>query len=136
LPDVFVEPEDGGDMFLRNVHWLSTRYKALCPRLFITTTTRTWNPTYLNFCLLQCRRDKEHKMCEHLCLSNDVYACWSSESSIKGKVKQGSRLWRDLNVRGEAFALDEKWCVQVLGAVRAHCCTRRKVSRAYSYRRG
>jgi hypothetical protein len=25
------DPEDGGDMFLRNVDWLSTDYKALCP---------------------------------------------------------------------------------------------------------
>jgi hypothetical protein len=25
----FLDPEDGGDMFLRNVGWLSTDYKAL-----------------------------------------------------------------------------------------------------------
>jgi hypothetical protein len=25
-------PEDGGDMLLRNVDWLSTDYTALCPR--------------------------------------------------------------------------------------------------------
>jgi hypothetical protein len=29
---LFFDPEDGGDMFLRNVRWLSTDYKALYPR--------------------------------------------------------------------------------------------------------
>jgi hypothetical protein len=30
--DLFFYPEDGGDMFLRNVGRLSTDYMALCPR--------------------------------------------------------------------------------------------------------
>jgi hypothetical protein len=29
---LFFYPEDGGDMFLRNVGWLSTDYTALYPR--------------------------------------------------------------------------------------------------------
>jgi hypothetical protein len=29
---LFYNPEDRGDMFLRNVGWLSTDYMALCPR--------------------------------------------------------------------------------------------------------
>jgi hypothetical protein len=31
LPGLF-DPEDGGDMFLRNFNWLSTDYTALYPR--------------------------------------------------------------------------------------------------------
>jgi hypothetical protein len=27
----FLDPEDGGDIFLQNVGWLSTDYTALCP---------------------------------------------------------------------------------------------------------
>jgi hypothetical protein len=37
-----VDPEDGGDMFLRNVGWLSTDYRAL-----YATAVRISNPTYL-----------------------------------------------------------------------------------------
>jgi hypothetical protein len=42
----FIDPEDGGDMFLRNIGWLSTNYTALHPQrqLFIVTAVRTWNP--------------------------------------------------------------------------------------------
>jgi hypothetical protein len=29
---LFFDPEDGGNMFLRNVDWLSAYYTALCPR--------------------------------------------------------------------------------------------------------
>jgi hypothetical protein len=29
---LFFDPEDGGDMFLRNVGWLSTDYTVLYPR--------------------------------------------------------------------------------------------------------
>jgi hypothetical protein len=32
LSGLFFNPEDGGDMFLRNVGWLSTEYMALYPR--------------------------------------------------------------------------------------------------------
>jgi hypothetical protein len=32
LLGLFLDPEDGGDMFLRNVGWLSSDYTALCPR--------------------------------------------------------------------------------------------------------
>jgi hypothetical protein len=28
----FIDPEDGSDMFLRNVGWLPAEYKALYPR--------------------------------------------------------------------------------------------------------
>jgi hypothetical protein len=30
--DLFFEPEDGGDIFFRNVGWLSAVYKALYPK--------------------------------------------------------------------------------------------------------
>jgi hypothetical protein len=42
------ESEDGNDIFLRNVGWLSTKYMASYPKeieLFITTTVKTLNPT-------------------------------------------------------------------------------------------
>jgi hypothetical protein len=29
---LFYDPEDGGDMFFRDVDWLSTDYTELCPR--------------------------------------------------------------------------------------------------------
>jgi hypothetical protein len=32
LLGLFFDPEDGGDMFLRNINWLSTDYTALYPR--------------------------------------------------------------------------------------------------------
>jgi hypothetical protein len=32
LLGLFFDPEDGSDMFLRNVGWLSTDYKTLHPR--------------------------------------------------------------------------------------------------------
>jgi hypothetical protein len=31
---LFVDTEDGGDMFLRNVGWLPTDYTGLCPRIY------------------------------------------------------------------------------------------------------
>jgi hypothetical protein len=34
LPDLFFYPEDGGDVFLINVDWISTDYIALYPRRF------------------------------------------------------------------------------------------------------
>jgi hypothetical protein len=36
LPDLFVNAEDTGVLFLRNVDWLSTDYTALYPRRYIT----------------------------------------------------------------------------------------------------
>jgi hypothetical protein len=30
---LFFDPEDGGDMFLRNVGWISMKYTALYPRI-------------------------------------------------------------------------------------------------------
>jgi hypothetical protein len=33
LRGLFFDPEDGGDMFLRNVYLFSTDYKALYPRI-------------------------------------------------------------------------------------------------------
>jgi hypothetical protein len=45
LPGLF-DPEDGGDMFRRNVDWLSTDYTALYP---ITAAMRTLNPTWILF---------------------------------------------------------------------------------------
>jgi hypothetical protein len=44
LLGVFLDPEDGGDMFLRNVGGLSTDYTALCPT---ATAVRTSNPAYI-----------------------------------------------------------------------------------------
>jgi hypothetical protein len=41
----FFDSEDGGEIFLRNVCWLSTDYTALYPR---TTAVRTSNPTRSN----------------------------------------------------------------------------------------
>jgi hypothetical protein len=32
LLDLFFDPEDGDDTFLRNVGWLSRDYMVLCPR--------------------------------------------------------------------------------------------------------
>jgi hypothetical protein len=32
LPGLFFPPDDGGDMFLRNVGWLSVDHVALCRR--------------------------------------------------------------------------------------------------------
>jgi hypothetical protein len=46
-----IGPEDGSDMFIRNVGCLSTDYTALYPtrqQLFITTGVRTSNPTNLS----------------------------------------------------------------------------------------
>jgi hypothetical protein len=34
--DLFFDPEDGGDMLLRNVGWLSTDYTALYPRRYVS----------------------------------------------------------------------------------------------------
>jgi hypothetical protein len=47
IAEIFVDPEDGGDMFLRNVGCVSTDYTASHPRiiLFITTVVKTSNPT-------------------------------------------------------------------------------------------
>jgi hypothetical protein len=47
----FLDPEDGGDMFLRNVSCLSTDYTALCPRrhIFITTAVGTSDPIQQHF---------------------------------------------------------------------------------------
>jgi hypothetical protein len=44
---LFFDPEDGGDMFLRNVGGLSTDYTALSQKIefFITTAVKTSNPT-------------------------------------------------------------------------------------------
>jgi hypothetical protein len=41
LPDLFFDHEDGGDMFFRNVSWLSTDCTALYPR-------RQWEPQILH----------------------------------------------------------------------------------------
>jgi hypothetical protein len=51
----FFNPEDGGDMFLRNVGWHSTDYTTLSIKSlrFITTAVRTSNPTWIN--LVQTR---------------------------------------------------------------------------------
>jgi hypothetical protein len=54
LPPAF-DPGDWGDMFLRNVGWLSTDNKALYTHkivLFITIAVRNSNPTCKLFCLL------------------------------------------------------------------------------------
>jgi hypothetical protein len=47
VTSMFFDPEDEGDMFLRNVGGLSKDYTVLYPRrqLFITTAVRTPNPT-------------------------------------------------------------------------------------------
>jgi hypothetical protein len=42
----FYDLEDGGDMFLRNVGWLSTDYMSLYPK--------RWYSSYLTYCLLGC----------------------------------------------------------------------------------
>jgi hypothetical protein len=51
LLGVFFDPEDEGDVFLRNVSSLSTGYKALHIsqkiELFITVAMRTSNPTQI-----------------------------------------------------------------------------------------
>jgi hypothetical protein len=42
VADIFLglfRPEDGGDMFLRTVGWLSTGYMALCHIFIITAVT-------------------------------------------------------------------------------------------------
>jgi hypothetical protein len=36
---LFFDPEDGGDMFLRNNSWLSTDYRALYPRRQYSSST-------------------------------------------------------------------------------------------------
>jgi hypothetical protein len=44
----FLDPQDGGDIFLQCDNRLSTGYMALCPRreLIIITAVRTLNPTW------------------------------------------------------------------------------------------
>jgi hypothetical protein len=42
LPSLFFDPEDGGDMFLRNVDLLSTDYTALHPRRYIGVLISLW----------------------------------------------------------------------------------------------
>jgi hypothetical protein len=39
---LFFDPEDGGDMFLRNAGWLSTDYTALYPRRYNCSLKSSW----------------------------------------------------------------------------------------------
>jgi hypothetical protein len=45
LLGLYFDPEEGGDMFLRNVYWLSTEYTGLYPQK--TELFKTWN-VFLN----------------------------------------------------------------------------------------
>jgi hypothetical protein len=44
---LFFDPEDGGDIFLRNVGWLSTGYTALYPRIWYSSSPLLWEPQIL-----------------------------------------------------------------------------------------
>jgi hypothetical protein len=47
LAGLFSDPENGGDMFLRNVGWLSTDYTALYPRRFLHNHRRENLKSYI-----------------------------------------------------------------------------------------
>jgi hypothetical protein len=51
LVSCFFNPENGGDMFLRNVSRVSRVYKAIHIELFITTAVRTSNPVNSDYFL-------------------------------------------------------------------------------------
>jgi hypothetical protein len=44
---IFFDPEDGGDMFLRNVGWLSADYMALYHRRYNSSYSPVWGPRIL-----------------------------------------------------------------------------------------
>jgi hypothetical protein len=44
----FIYPEDGDEMFLRNVGWLSTDHTALYPRRWYTSQPPLWEPQILH----------------------------------------------------------------------------------------
>jgi hypothetical protein len=46
----FFGPEDGGDMFLRNVSWHSTNYTASYPRIWYHSQPPLWKPQILYIC--------------------------------------------------------------------------------------
>jgi hypothetical protein len=51
LLGLFLDPEEGGDMFLRNVGRLSTDYNALYPRIYKSSKPPVWEPQIL--CIIQ-----------------------------------------------------------------------------------
>jgi hypothetical protein len=48
LLGLYFDPEDGGDMFLRNVGSLSTDYTALYPRRYCSSEQLLWEPQILH----------------------------------------------------------------------------------------
>jgi hypothetical protein len=60
----FLDPEDGGDMFLRNVGWNSTDYAIFQKKtLFITIAVKTSNPRqWSSFRNFPGRKNKNHEV--------------------------------------------------------------------------
>jgi hypothetical protein len=55
LIGLFFDPGDGGDMFLRNIGWLSTDYTTLYPRRYISSNTYIFGCTNREMHQAACR---------------------------------------------------------------------------------
>jgi hypothetical protein len=44
---LFFDPEDGGDMFLRNISWLITRYTTLHPKYVTAFPGKCWDNAFI-----------------------------------------------------------------------------------------
>jgi hypothetical protein len=63
------DPEDGGDIFLQNIGWLSMDYMALCPRRQNSSKPLLWEPQILQTVCFRFT-DKQIRYC-------DVLGCYT-----------------------------------------------------------
>jgi hypothetical protein len=67
LLSLYFDPEDGRNMFLRNLGWFSTDYTALYPRRLYSHITAAWDQTTCSLVglYLKIKEDKETVACSY-----------------------------------------------------------------------
>jgi hypothetical protein len=92
LLGLFFDPEDGGNMLLPNVAWLSNDYTALYPRRYSLHNSSITRSSGRNYCLLSLIRHGPYR--KHASKNSSIVVCVFAATVTFSPGRRLATIWR------------------------------------------